>query len=152
MQKTIISDASCLILLDNIGELYLLHKLYGIVLTTPEVAAEFGKAIPDWLLIKQAENHNYQYILNASVDKGEASAIALAIDYPGSILIIDDLKGRKLAIQLGLHTLGTMGIFIDAKEKGIIELVKPMLEKVRKTNFRITKNIETIILEKAGEL
>jgi predicted nucleic acid-binding protein len=42
MRKAIIADTSCLILLDNIGELDLLHKLYGTIITTSAVKSEFG--------------------------------------------------------------------------------------------------------------
>ena len=46
MPKIIISDASCLILLDKIGELEILNKLFGIIITTSEVAKEFGQPLP----------------------------------------------------------------------------------------------------------
>lgn len=49
--KTIISDTSCFIVLQNIGELDLLHKVYGEVLTTAIVAEEFGEDLPEWVKI-----------------------------------------------------------------------------------------------------
>jgi predicted nucleic acid-binding protein len=51
MHKTIISDTSCFIILTNIGELDLLHKVYGQIVTTSEIAAEFGEQLPDWVEI-----------------------------------------------------------------------------------------------------
>jgi len=42
MPKTIISDTSCFIILTNIDELELLHKVYGQITTTPEIIAEYG--------------------------------------------------------------------------------------------------------------
>ena len=81
MQKIIISDASCLILLEKINELELLHKLFGIIITTPEVATEFGLPLPSWIEIKTPFNKNYQLIIQSSLDIGEASAIALAVDF-----------------------------------------------------------------------
>ena len=42
MHKTIISDTSCFIILTNIGELDLLHQVYGQVTTTIEIAQEYG--------------------------------------------------------------------------------------------------------------
>ena len=78
MQKVIISDTSCLILLEKIGELELLNKLFGNIITTPEVANEFGLPLPSWVEIKKVADENYQAIIEASVDKGEASAIALS--------------------------------------------------------------------------
>ena len=79
MLKTIIADSSCLILLDKIKELELLKMLFGKVIITSIIAEEFGVPLPEWILIKDAENKNYQNILELSVDKGEASAIALAV-------------------------------------------------------------------------
>jgi predicted nucleic acid-binding protein len=151
MHKTIISDTSCLILLDKIGELELLHKLFGTITTTNEVATEFGQPLPHWFEVKEATDKNYQSIIEASVDKGEASAIALAVEFDDCLLIIDDLKGRKFAQQLGLTITGTAGIIIDAKLAGIITSVKPILFKIKTTNFRLTEQLELLILEKAGE-
>ena len=45
MPKAIISDTSCFIILTNIGELDLLQKVYGQIVTTPEIAAEFGEPL-----------------------------------------------------------------------------------------------------------
>ena len=151
MHRTIISDTSCLILLDKIGELSILNKLFGNITTTSEVAEEFGQLLPPWFEIKEASDKNYQAIIEASVDKGEASAIALAIEFDDCLLIIDDLKGRKFAHQLGLTIIGTIGVIVDAKLAGIIPSVKPILSKIKLTNFRITEQLELLILKLAGE-
>jgi predicted nucleic acid-binding protein len=151
MHKAIISDTSCLILLDKIDELEILHKLYGTIITTEEVAIEFGLPLPSWIEIKQPADKNYQSIIEASIDKGEASAIALAVEYIDCLLIIDDLKGRKFAHQLGLTVIGTFGVILDAKLTGIIPSVKPVLAKIKQTNFRISEIMETWILTRAGE-
>ncbi len=151
MHKTIISDTSCLILLDKIGELEILNKLFGNITTTSEVAAEFGQLLPSWFEIRDPSDKNYQSIIETSVDKGEASAIALAIELDDCLLIIDDLKGRKFAQQLGLTIIGTIGIIVDAKLVGIINSVKPILVKIKSTDFRITEQLEILILKRAGE-
>jgi hypothetical protein len=79
MPRTIISDTSCFIILTNIGEFILLEKIYGKVITTIEVATEFGETLPDWVEIKNAENKLVKELLEFQLDKGEASAIALAL-------------------------------------------------------------------------
>ena len=152
MPRAIISDTSCLILLDNIGELDLLKKLFGTITTTSVVKAEFGLPLPKWVEIKEPINTKYQSILEASVDKGEASAIALALEFDDCLLIIDDLKGRKFASQLGLSIIGTIGVIVDAKLIGIIPSIKPLIAKIRNTNFRISKQLEAVLLGKAGEI
>ncbi len=151
MPKTIISDTSCFILLSRIGELELLQKIYGQILTTLEVASEFGQPLPDWVEIKSPGDKLRQQDLEIQLDKGEASAIALAIETPGSTLIVDDFKARVIAEKLGLEITGTIGVIVKAKLKGIIPSIKPLLEKVRATNFRFTEEIEKKALKAAGE-
>jgi predicted nucleic acid-binding protein len=45
MHKTIISDTSCFIILANIGELEILHKVYGQIVTTVDIATEYGEVL-----------------------------------------------------------------------------------------------------------
>ena len=46
---------------------------------------------------------------------------------------------------------GTLGIIIRAKNNGLIPFVKPYLEKIRETNFRISEELEQIALIEANE-
>ena len=68
-----------------------------------------------------------------------------------NILIIDDWKARKIAERLGLCVTGTLGVIIKAKNNGIITSIKPYLEKIRETNFRISEDLEQIALREANE-
>lgn len=108
--------------------------------------------LPSWIEVKVPADTKYQSIISAIVDKGEASAIALAVEYDHSLLIIDDLKGRKFALQLGLTITGTFGVIVDAKLSGIIPSVRPILDKISHTNFHISDKLMTAILQKADEL
>ena len=74
-----------------------------------------------------------------------------AIENKNCLLIVDDLKARKLAAELNIKYTGSLGIIADAKFTGHIKLIKPILEKIRKTNFRLTPELEKEILSKAGE-
>jgi predicted nucleic acid-binding protein len=152
MQKIIISDTSCLILLDKIGELNLLQKIFGSITITQEIADEFNFELPSWFKIEHAINKTYQKILEASLDKGEASAIAYAIEQNDCLLIIDDYKGRKFAEQLGIKITGTLGVLVEAKLSGQINSVKPIIEKIKKTDFRLTSELENEVLVKSNEL
>lgn len=72
------------------------------------------------------------------VDKGEASAIALALELPESTIILDDFRARKVAERLKVNFTGTIGVIIKAKLQGIISSIKPLLSKIKQTNFRIS--------------
>ncbi|HEY9000361.1 MAG TPA: DUF3368 domain-containing protein [Mucilaginibacter sp.] len=151
MPDVVISDTSCLIILSNIQELDLLRAVYKDVVTTPDIVNEFGEILPDWIKIKSPIDRKRQEILELQVDKGEASAIALALELPGSVLILDDLQARTLAEKLGISITGTLGVIIKAKLNGIIPSVKPLLVKIKQTNFRISSALEEIVLKEAGE-
>ncbi len=151
MPKTVISDTSCLIILTNIGELHLLHKVYKEIITTIEVATEYGESLPEWIEIMPVADKYRQELLEMQIDKGEASAIALAIEIPNSVIIIDDYKARKVANRLGLSYTGTIGVIIKAKLQGIIPSIKPFLDKIRNTDFRLSSEIEQQALKAAGE-
>ena len=151
MRRNIISDTSCIILFDKIGELEILRKLFGTIITTTLIAKEFGSPLAPWFEIKDPNDKNYQSLIETFLDKVEASAIALAIELENCLLIIDDRKGRRFAEKIGLTITGSAGIIVDAKLKGIISSVGPILLKIRETNFRITDTLEQLILKKAGE-
>jgi predicted nucleic acid-binding protein len=152
MHKVVISDTSCLIILNEIGELDLLRKVYDTVLTTPEVAQEFMEELPDWIKIENVKDKKYQEFLETQVDFGEASAIALAKEMESPLLILDDLKARKLAAKLNLRFTGTLGVIHRAKQIGAIEKVRPIIEKLLATNFRISGNIVAELLRKNNEI
>lgn len=151
LDKIVITDASCFITLDKIGGLGLLQHLYQQVITTPEVAAEYRKRLPDFVEVKAVKNRDLLYQYTESVDMGEASAMALASEIHADLLIIDDAEGRKFAKKLELKVTGTIGVILSAKLNGIIPAVKPYLTKVQQTNFRISESLITQILTAAKE-
>ena len=151
MPKIIISDTSCFIILTNIGELELLHKVYGQVVTTIDIASEFGEPLPEWVEIMPVADKYKQQLLEMQIDKGESSAIALALEIPGSTVILDDYKARKIAAQLGITYTGTIGVIIKAKLKRIIPAIKPLLQKIKQTDFRLSPEIEIQALKEANE-
>lgn len=152
MQKTILSDTSCLIIFEKIGELDLLYKVFGEITITQTIADEYGLSLPGWIKIQNPANQTYQKILEATVDKGEASAIALAVELTDCLLIIDDLKGRNLANAIGIEITGTFGVVLEAKLSGKTDSVKSLLEKIKRTDFRLSESLEKQILERSGEI
>lgn len=151
LSKIVIADTSCFILLDKIDEMELLQQLFSEVTTTKEIAQEFGKELPEWISIESVKDKKYQSILELEVDKGEASAIALSTEKVAVLLILDDLQARKLAEKLRLNYTGTLGMIARARREAIIESVKPIIEKIRNTNFRFSEEVFAAIIKTAGE-
>ncbi|MEQ9377510.1 MAG: DUF3368 domain-containing protein [Imperialibacter sp.] len=82
---------------------------------------------------------------------GEASAITLALEIGADLIILDDQKARYTAEKLGLQITGTLGILIKAKKKGIVSSIKPFLEKLQQTNFRLSEHLIEEALKEANE-
>ncbi len=138
-------------ILSKIEELDLLKKVYGQIITTSDIVEEFGEELPEWIIIENVNDKSRQRILELQIDRGESSAIALALEIPNSTLILDDFKARKIAQQLGIPVTGTIGVIIKAKLNGIIPSIKPYLDKIKETNFRISAEIELQALKEANE-
>lgn len=151
MPRIILADTSCLIILDKVGETKVLQALYGNIHITSIIAQEFGKMLPDWINVKDAVNKTYENLLQTSVDRGEASAIALAVELGDCLLILDDYKVRRLASNLDLKFTGTFGVLVEAKLSGYLPSVRPILDKIKQTDFRLSLELERKILDKAGE-
>jgi len=149
--KVVIADTTCFILLEKIGEINLLRSVFGNIVTSSIIAAEYGSPLPQWIQIIDAQDKHLQDTLQIEVDAGEASAIALAIELAPALLILDDLEARKLAGQLKLIYTGTLGFILRAKTSGHINSVKPFIEKIQMTNFRVSDKLYRDILTQAGE-
>ena len=108
--------------------------------------------MPDWIIVISVKNKSLQNNLSSKVDKGEASAIALAHEIENKYLITDDLEARKLSVKLGLSIIGTLGVLLRAKQDGHIVLVKPYIERMKQTNFRVSDDLYMAVLRKANEV
>ena len=115
MPNVIVSDTSCLILFYKIGEFELLEKLFGKLYITNIVLEEFNQPVPEWIEVVELKT-NVHKGLSGYLDAGEATSIALASEYEESLLIIDEIKGRKAAKEMGISVTGSLGVLIAAKK------------------------------------
>lgn len=146
-----LSNTSCLIALDNIEQLDILHELYGMIHVSEEVAAEFGVSIPDWITVHSVQDKIKLEILHNLVDLGEASTITLAYQFEDVTMILDDRKARKLADNLNLRFTGLLGILIKAKQNGAINSVGDVLVRLKAAGFRFSHGMEAQALRLAEE-
>lgn len=151
MPKIIISDTSCLIALNRIGRLDVLHKTFLTIHITQIVAEEFQELLPSWIKVEEITDFNRFEQLKSVLDPGEASAITLALETEGSILIIDEKKGRKIAVDLNLTIIGTLKVLLIAKNKGVLSSVKQVILELQHHSFRFNKAIVDEVLRLAGE-
>jgi len=82
--------------------------------------------------------------------EGESEAIVLARELD-AILLIDDSKARKEAERIGVECIGTLRILKEAKAMGLIERVKPILDRLRDSGLRIKNDLYFLFLESVEE-
>ncbi|RJS82849.1 DUF3368 domain-containing protein [Methanophagales archaeon] len=154
----IVSNSSPLIALAKIGKLNILRddivipKAVFDEITKPE--KEYVKELYEWGKDKIIEVKNRKAVeyLELMIDGGEAETIVLAEELNADAVLIDDLKARKIATLRGLNIIGTIGVLLDAKERGFINEVKPLLEELMKRKIRISKELYNHALELAHEV
>jgi predicted nucleic acid-binding protein len=90
--------------------------------------------------------------LTASLDPGEAAVIALALELGASQILIDERKGWKEALLEGLTPVGSVGIILLAKRKGLIMEVKPHLYEMRNKGIHLGQRVIDTAIVQAGEM
>jgi hypothetical protein len=85
------------------------------------------------------------------VGRGEAEAIALAQRDPDAVLLMDDLRARKLADRLGLRRMGTVALLARAKQEGLIPRLKPALDALVASGIFVRQQLIDAVLREAGE-
>jgi uncharacterized protein len=160
----IVSDTSPVSNLILIERLDILQSLFAEIIIPSAVDKEilalkqFGKDLgkyesADWIKIIQPENLQKVRTLEIKLDKGEAQAIALALEINCDLLLMDERIGTNIAREEGLQTIGLVGVLIKAKEKRLIENVSDILFDLKdKAGFWLDAKLEKKILEELGEL
>ncbi len=160
MNRIIIADAGPLIAFARLHQIGLLAQLSGRVLVTDIVFRECaGRSdFPEGALILEAVSKKRLELCTAPdfsayaqmIDAGEASAIAAAIDF-GCGVLMDDKAGRKMATNAGVPVIGTVGVLVLAKRKGLIPLVAPLLENLSASGYFLSEEIIAAALAASGE-
>jgi len=149
VKEPVVSDSTCLIGLERVGELDILPALFAPIMIPPEVEREFGFQF-SWLQTENIINASLVTALQLAVDAGEAEAIALASE-KGCLLISDDKQARATAKNLGVKVIGTVGVLMRAKQNGLISAIKPILDELDLNSFFISQALREEALKLVGE-
>ncbi len=150
MNQKAVTNSTCLIGLERIGRLDLLPQVFEVVFAPPTVAVEVQSKLT-WLTVQSVQNKSVIATLKTQMDGGEAETIALAMELDDIILILDDKKARRVAQQIGLKVIGTVGMLLRAKQQEVIPEISPLLTALLQVDFRISDAIVQEALRLAGE-
>jgi predicted nucleic acid-binding protein len=149
-----VADSSSLIHLEKIGQLALLESLFERVAIPQAVAGEVQRTLPE--LPSGIQVHTLSRpippaIARRSLGVGESEAMALALELRIPRVILDDLTARTLGRSLGLEVVGTGAVLYLAKVRGLIPAVRPLLDALLATGFRLSPKVYLTLLRAAGE-
>ena len=159
----VISNASPLITLAKIGQSDLLEKLFTrvtipqavydeVVIRSAGGAGASETVLANWIEVRQAADSLAVAVLQENLGAGESEAIVLAQMTGATLVLLDDALARRKAERVGLTAIGTLGVLLMAKQAGLIEAVKPPLDALRQTDFRVSAQVLAEVLARAGEL
>jgi len=159
----VVSDTTALIIFAKSGSLNLLSNLSKNIYIPQAVYDEL--MVKDDIVkysIKEFEGINLKQVSDLNllksieklkIDKGEVEAITLAkeLDLP---LIIDEVKGRKIALDQGLKIIGCLGILIENYKQNILSLdkTKYYFELFKNNGLRISFDLEKLFFDKLNTL
>lgn len=140
----VVADTSILNILVLIHHQSILPQLFGEIVVPHAVLNElrhpscplevitFLNSNPTWLKSTDLPSDK----LAIGLDDGETAVITLALHHRANMVLLDDRKARRVAVEQGLRVMGTLGVLELASQKGFIDL--PIAcEALRKTNFRM---------------
>lgn len=155
-----ISDTTALICLSKISALWLFSALADKIIVARSVMDEIAqksdgvandiKSNP-MFEIKSAKNQKLFREIAMFLDAGESESMAIALELKG-ILVIDEKKGRTIAKDLGVKTIGTVGLIALAFKKGMIDSQKAVetYEQLGSVGFRTTDELKNWLMKNVG--
>ena len=142
-------DTTALIALARLDRLDLLPRLYGRVFAPDAVYREalVHPGRPDARLISEAFAGGRFELVDppamplrapelAGLGPGETAAIAAAHAL-GAVVVLDDRRARRAAVALRLGVIGSVGLLIKARERGLIGAAEPLVRELQAAGFRI---------------
>ena len=157
----VIVNTSPLQYLYQLGQLDLFTKLFGRIIIPDAVVEELAAGRRLGISLPAPETFNWVDLRNPAspvgallawdLGAGESAVLSLALEHPGSWVVLDDKLARQAAIHLNIPLLGTAGMLMRAKQAGHLQAVGPVLDQLANLGFRLTTQTVRNILELAGE-
>jgi predicted nucleic acid-binding protein len=106
--------------------------------------------LPDWVNVLSLQTP-LTPIASLALDDGEAAVIQLALEQRLTRVCIDELKGRRAALSVGLRVVGSLGLLGRAKTEGLISAARPFIEQAQQGGIYYDANLIATFLQSLGE-
>ena len=160
MAEAWVVNASPIIVLAKIGQLRLIPALANTVLVPNSVAQEIMSgpasdparmAIEGGWGVQTSIAQIPSEIMEWGLGIGEASVIAIAQSKPSAIAVMDDALGRSCARSMSVPVIGTLGVILRAKKRGLISSFAQSVREIKAAGLFFDDNLLEELLKTAGE-
>lgn len=101
---------------------------------------------------REAVQQIHPLVASWDLGKGESEVLSLAMQSDGDVkVVLDDLQARKCAKLLNIALIGSVGLLVMAKRVGLINAVKPEINKLTEVGLRIDPDLLTEVYQRIGE-
>lgn len=83
--------------------------------------------------------------------KRESQVLSLALKNSDCAAIVDDRAARRCGQALGITTIGTGGLLILAKRRGLISSISPGIQALRDAGLWLSDSLVNLLKQQAGE-
>lgn len=155
----VVVNASPLIALFRSDQADLLPQLFAHIIVPEavwqEVASEHvdkaarGMAHEPWLVREPVVPA--PRVLAWNFGKGETAVLSRAMIEPPMRVVIDDRDARRCAQTLAIPMLGTGGVLLLAKRRGLISSIGESLARIRAAGLWMSDEVVAMLRTQAGE-
>jgi uncharacterized protein len=107
--------------------------------------------LPRWLAVHPLGLPRQPNTVSGSIGPGEHEVISLGLELRAERLILDEQPARRLAVALGLVVIGTVGLLLAAKDRGLLSRIKPELDRLLAVRFFMDQQLYERAIRQAGE-
>ena len=159
--ERVVADASPLIILFKSGLAGLLPRLFSEIIVPAPVWQEIMAGPPEDPAVAGLRNARWAashqelpvppLITAWDLGAGESSVLAHAFQAHDTRVLLDDRAGRKCAKALNIRSLGTLGLILLAKRRGLIDAVAPAISQISAAGCWLGADVIQTVLAEAGE-
>ena len=156
-----ISNTSPLLYLYRVGVLEWLPRLFSQTWVANAAVLELEEGRRRGYDVPNPANYNWLQVVEPQVvpsewlaldlGAGELAAMALALENPDRVVLLDDALARRIAQAADLKVWGTLKIILEAKAQGLTQSIGPLIKRLRDCGMWVSEDIRQRVLTLADE-
>lgn len=157
----VICNTSPLLYLYRLRVLYWLPRIFSEIWTPQAVALELQEGQVKGFDVPELKNYAWLQVVDPratpsewlalDLGAGELATMALALENPTRLVLLDDAFARRTAQAAGLKVWGTLKVLLEAKSQGLTTQIEPLINQLVDAGMWVSNDIRQRVLVLAKE-